>query len=83
MSHNFAKDQKVGQEKFNALSLPGYVVKKNQPRGAKHGASERQRIYYKAKDMLQKARQPKHGGCKTILERWHDDQHRKSLSKIG
>ena len=34
--------------------------------------------------MLQKARQPKHGGYKTILERWHkDDKYRKSLSDIG
>ena len=41
-------------------------------------------MYYKAKEMLQKARQPKHGGCKTNLERWHnDDQHRKSLSNNG
>ena len=37
------------------------------------------------KEMLQKkARQPKHGGCKTILERWHkDDTYRNSLSLIG
>ena len=41
-------------------------------------------MYYKAKDMLQKARQPKHGGYKTISERWHkDDTYRKSLSEIG
>ena len=34
--------------------------------------------------MLQKARQPKHGGSKTILERWHkDDKYRTSLSKLG
>ena len=34
--------------------------------------------------MLQKARQPKHGGYKTILERWHkDDKYRESLSKTG
>ena len=34
--------------------------------------------------MLQKARQPKHGGYKTILERWYkDDKYRKSLSDIG
>ena len=38
-------------------------------------------MYWKAKEMLQKARQPKHGGSKTILERWHkDDAYRKSLS---
>ena len=53
-------------------------------RGAKHGASERQRINNKAKEMLQKARQPKHGGYKTILERWQKgDKYRKSLSEIG
>ena len=34
--------------------------------------------------MLQKARQPKHGGYKSILERWHeDDKYRSSLSLIG
>ena len=34
--------------------------------------------------MLQKARQPTHGGYKTILDRWHkDDDNRKSLSDIG
>ena len=41
-------------------------------------------MYYKAKELLQKARQPKHGGSKTILERGHkDDKYRKSLSDIG
>ena len=36
--------------------------------------------HYKA----QKSRQPKHGGSKTILEKWHkDDDNRKSLSDIG
>ena len=55
--------------------------KKNLLRGAKHGASERQRMYHNDKFMLQKARQPKHGGYKTILERWHnDDKYRESLS---
>ena len=33
--------------------------------------------------MLQKARQPKHGGHQSILERRHkDDKYRKSLSEI-
>ena len=37
-----------------------------------------------AKEMLQEARQPKHGGNKSILERWHkDEQYRKSFSEIG
>ena len=46
------------------LSIPGYVIKKNFTHGAKHGASERQRMFYKAWEMFQKARQPKHGGTK-------------------
>ena len=41
-------------------------------------------MHYKAKEMSQKARQPKHGGYKTIVERCHkDDKYRKSLSEIG
>ena len=69
---------------YDVLSIPGHVVKNNHSRGAKHGPSERQRMYCKAHDMLQKARQPKHGGNKSILERWHkDEQYRKSVSEIG
>ena len=34
--------------------------------------------------MLQKARKPKHGGSKTILETWHkDNEYLKSLSEAG
>ena len=41
-------------------------------------------MHNKAKEMLQNARQPKHGGYKTLLEIWHkDDKYRKSLSDIG
>ena len=44
----------------------------------------RQTMYFKAHDMLRKARSNKNGSCKTILERWYkDDQYRKSLSDIG
>ena len=60
------------------------LSKKNTIRGAKHGPSERERMYCKAKEMLQKARQPKHGGYRSILARWHeDDKYRNSLSLIG
>ena len=65
--------KKLDKKNCDTLLIPGYVIQKNITRGAKHGASERQRMYYKAKEMLQKARQPKHGGYKTILERWHND----------
>ena len=46
------------QNNRDITSIPGYVVKKNRSRGAKHGASERQ-MYYHAKQMLKKARQKK------------------------
>ena len=72
------------KKNHDALSIPGYVVKKNLTHGAKHGAPERQRMYYKAKDVLQITRQPKHGGYETILERlYKDDQYRNFLSDIG
>ena len=34
---------------FDVSSIPGYVIEKNSSRGAKHGPSERQRLYYKAR----------------------------------
>ena len=38
----------------------------------------------KAHDMLRRARNHKSGGCRSILDRWHDDNnYRKSLSDIG
>ena len=75
--------KKLNKKNFDALSIPGYVIKKNLHRGAKHGSSERQRMYHKAKEMLQKDRQPKHGGYKTTLERCHnDDKYREDRSYI-
>ena len=50
----------------------GYVIKKNNKRGARHGLSERQRM---AKEMLHKARQEKHEKHSSILARWHNDYH--------
>ena len=49
------------QNNRDVTSIPGYVVKKNSSRGAKHGLSERKRMYYQAKQRLNKARQRKHG----------------------
>ena len=42
---------------------------KTSSRGSKHGASERHIMFFKAKEMLKKARQSKHGGHPTILAR--------------
>ena len=55
----------------DCTSIPGFVIKKNSSRGPKHGASERRIIFLKAKEMLEKARQSKHGGHPTILARWY------------
>ena len=72
------------QNKRDLTSIPGYVIKKNRSRGAKHGPSEIQKIYYQAKQMLEKARQGKHGCHPTILSRWYAyEEYRKSLSAIG
>ena len=42
------------QNNYDVTSIPGYVIKKNGSRGAKHGPSERQRMYCWAKQMLKK-----------------------------
>ena len=57
-----AKNKELDKNNYDVLSIPGHVIKKNTIRGAKHGLSERQGLYCKAKEMLQKARQPKHEG---------------------
>ena len=62
------------------VTSPRYVSS----RGAKHGPSERQRMFYHAKQMLKKARQQKHGRHRTILSRWYaSESYRNSLSAIG
>ena len=72
------------QNNRDVTSIPGYVIKKNRNRGAKHGAPERQNMYYHAKQMLKKARQGKHGGHPTILSRWYgDEEYRTSLFDVG
>ena len=64
------RTKQFDKKNYDALSITSYVIEKNLIHGAKHGASEWQRMYYKAKEMLQKARQTKHGGHK-------DDQYRR------
>ena len=78
------RNRQLNKERFDVLSIPGYVIKMNPTHGVRHGSSVRQTIYFKAHDMLRKARKPKIGNCKTILERWYkNDKYRKSLSDIG
>ena len=78
------RNRQLKKARYDVLSIPGNAVKKNTTHGARHGPSVRQCMYYKAHDMLRKARKHKNGGYKTFLERWHDDDKcRKSLSDIG
>ena len=71
--------QKANQD---FTSIPGFVIKKISSRGPKHGASERQIMFFKAKEMLKKAREPEHGGHPTILARWYAQKgYRNSLAK--
>ena len=63
-------------------SIPGFVIKKNSRRGPKHGVSERQVMFYRAKQMLKKAREAKHGNHPTKLSRWYEQEgYRKSLAE--
>ena len=43
------------QNNRDVTSIPGYVIDKNSSRGAKHGPSEGQKMYYQAKQMLKKS----------------------------
>ena len=56
------KPTEFDQNNRDVTSIFGYVIKKNSSRGAKHGASERQKMYYQPKQMLKdpstKARTP-------------------------
>ena len=72
------------QNNRDDTSIPGHVIKKNSSRGVKHGPSERQKMYYQAKQMLKKASQGKHGRHPTILSRWYaDEEYRNPLSAAG
>ena len=68
-----AMNRQYNKDRYDSLSIPGYVIKKNQSRGPRHGQSMRQTMYHKARDMLRKAKLPKNGSCETILERWYKD----------
>ena len=72
------------QNNYDVTLIRCYVIKENSSRGAKHGPSERQRMYYQAKQMLKKARQKKHESHPTILARLYaSETHRTLLSLIG
>ena len=63
--------EKATLQKTNCdfTSISGLVIKKNSSRGPKNGHSERQIMFFMAKQMLEKARQGKHGSHPTILSK--------------
>ena len=76
--------KEVDKSNNDAVSIPRYVIKKKNKRGAKHGPSERQRIYNKVMEMLHKAGHKKHGLHSPIHARWLScERYRKSLSDNG
>ena len=63
-------------------SILGFVIKNNSSRGPKHGQSERQIMFFKAKEMLKKARQEKHDSHPTMLSRWQEQEgYRRALAE--
>ena len=79
-----SRSEKVDKSNNDVVSIPDYVIKKNNKRGARHGPSERQRMYYKAQEMLHKAGQKNHGEHSSILARWHSNcKNRNALTRIG
>ena len=61
LGHRTSSQRPKEFEKNNhdVSSIPGYVIRKNSSRGAKHGPSERQRMYCKSEEMLQKGQSRK------------------------
>ena len=48
------KNRQYNKDRYDSLSIPGYVMKKNQSRSPRHGQSMSQTMYHKARDMLRK-----------------------------
>ena len=67
------KELRMSTRAADVLSIPGLLFKKNNKRGARHGPSEPQRMFHKAREMWPKARQENHGSHSSILARWHTD----------
>ena len=64
------RNRQLNKERYDVLSIPGYVIKKKNPtHGDIHGPSMRQCMYYRAHEMLKKARKHKGGAYKTF---WTD-----------
>ena len=64
------KNRKLNKDRLDVLSIPEYVIKKQPSQGARHGPTERKRIYYKAHNALREAKKQGH---KAILDRFLND----------
>ena len=75
------KNHKLNKDRFDVLSIPIYVIKKGPSHGARHGNTERERIYYAADNAARMARKKK---CKSILDRFlKSPRYQKSQTDIG
>ena len=62
-------EKEVDKSSDDVVSIPGCVFTKNNKRGARHRPSERQQMFFKAKEMLHKAGQEKHGSHSSNIGR--------------
>ena len=53
-------EKEVDKSDNDVVSIPGYVIKKNNKSGATYGASERQRMFHKAKEMIKRNMEDTH-----------------------
>ena len=75
------KFEKLNKDRYDVLSIPNYVVKKGPSHGARHGNTERQRIYHAAHVSSKKAKKK---GYKSIFDRFlNSPRYRESQNKIG
>ena len=80
------RNRQLNKERYNVLSIPNCVIKKNPSHGARHGPTERQWIHSKDHNTLRKStlRKGPKKKCHTILERfWSDSLYRDSLTELG
>ena len=83
MLEAFSEYQNPDKKDYDVFSVPGFVMKRVTSVVPSMEFLHCNKCTLKP-EMLQKARQPKHGGHKTILE-WCQkyDKYRTSLSEIG
>ena len=65
------RNRQLNKERYDVLSIPNCVIKKNPSHGGLHGPTERQRIFYKVDNMLRKVLKNRHTpywkGSRTIF----------------